>query len=138
MSIPRVGSTEFQQNVGRFQDRAQRTPVAITKNGREHTIMMSGALFEVIAKVRLACKIEDADDETLDEIARAKVAPEYAHLDDLLAQTVAAVDGFETLGGNVRPLGDEAFFARAELKHGRALRRAQPRPKSNTAPGSAK
>ena len=84
MGIPKVSSTEFQQNVGRYQDMSQRTPVAITKNGREHTVMMSAALFEVITKDRIARKIEDADDETLDEISRAKVAPEYAHLDDLL------------------------------------------------------
>ena len=84
MAIPKVSSTEFQQNVGRYQDLAQRTPVAITKNGRDHTIMMSAALFEVITKGRIARRIEDADDETLDEIARARVAPEFAHLDDLL------------------------------------------------------
>ena len=84
MGIPKVSSTEFQQNVGRYQDMAQRTPVAITKNGREHTILMSAALFEVITKGRIARKIEDADDETLDEISRAKVAPEHAHLDRLL------------------------------------------------------
>ena len=45
---------------------------------------MSAALFEVITKGRIARKIEDADDETLDEISRAKVAPEHAHLDSLL------------------------------------------------------
>ena len=84
IGIPKVSSTEFQQNVGRYQDMAQRTPVAITKNGREHTIIMSAALFEVITKGRIARKIEDADDETLDEISRAKVAPEHAHLDSLL------------------------------------------------------
>ncbi len=84
MGIPKISSTEFQQNVGRYQDLAQRTPVAITKNGREHSIMMSATLFEVITKGRIARRIEDAEDETLDEISRAKVAPEHAHLDDLL------------------------------------------------------
>jgi len=53
-SIPKVSSSEFQQNVGRYQDMAQRTPVAITMNGRAHTIMMSAALFEVITKGRIA------------------------------------------------------------------------------------
>jgi PHD/YefM family antitoxin component YafN of YafNO toxin-antitoxin module len=84
VGIPKISSTEFQQNVGRYQDLAQRTPVAITKNGREHSIMMSATLFEVITKGRIARRIEDAEDETLDEISRAKVAPEHAHLDDLL------------------------------------------------------
>ena len=45
---------------------------------------MSAALFEVITKGRIARKIEDADDETLDEISRAEVAPEHAQLDSLL------------------------------------------------------
>ena len=30
----KVTSTEFQQNVGRYQDAALQSPVAITKNGR--------------------------------------------------------------------------------------------------------
>ena len=84
MPIPKVTSTQFQQNVGRYQDLAQRTPVAITKNGRDHTIMMSAAFYEVMTKGRIARKIEDADEDTLDEISRAKVAPEHAHLDRLL------------------------------------------------------
>ena len=42
----RVTSTEFQQNIGRYQDEAQREPVAITKNGRDHTVLMSAAFFE--------------------------------------------------------------------------------------------
>ncbi len=84
MDILKVSSTEFQQNVGRYQDIAQRAPVAITKNGREHTVMLSAALFEVITKGRVATKIEDADYETLDEISRAKVSPEHAGLDSLL------------------------------------------------------
>jgi PHD/YefM family antitoxin component YafN of YafNO toxin-antitoxin module len=29
----RVTSSEFQQNVGRYQDAAEQSPVAITKNG---------------------------------------------------------------------------------------------------------
>ena len=84
MDILKVSSTEFQQNVGRYQDIAQRAPIAITKNGRAHTVMLSAALFEVIIKGRVARKIEEADDETLDEISRAKVSPEHAGLDSLL------------------------------------------------------
>jgi len=84
MDILKVSSTEFQQNVGRYQDIAQRAPIAITKNGRAHTVMLSAALFEVIIKGRVARKIEEADDETLDEISRAKVSPEHDGLDNLL------------------------------------------------------
>ena len=61
----KVTSTEFQQNVGRYQDAAQRAPVAITKNGRVHTVLMSAAFFDMVTKGRIARRIEDLDDETL-------------------------------------------------------------------------
>ncbi len=36
----KVTSTEFQQNVGRFQDAAQQAPVVITKRDRPHTVLV--------------------------------------------------------------------------------------------------
>ncbi|MGX9144847.1 type II toxin-antitoxin system prevent-host-death family antitoxin [Mesorhizobium sp. 128a] len=80
----RVTSTEFQQNVGRFQDAAQRAPVAITKNGRTHTVLLSAAMFEVLVKGRVARPVEDLDDETLNAIARSAVPSEYDELDAML------------------------------------------------------
>ena len=80
----RVTSTEFQQNVGRFQDAAQRAPVAITKNGRTHTVLLSAAMFEVLVKGRVARPIEDLDDETLNAIVESAVPPEYDGLDAML------------------------------------------------------
>ncbi len=80
----RVTSTEFQQNVGRYQDAAQREPIAITKNGRTHTVLMSAALFEIVTKGRVARKVEDLDDDTLKAIADSAVPDEFAHLDDLV------------------------------------------------------
>jgi len=80
----RVTSTEFQQNVGRFQDAAQRAPVAITKNGRTHTVLLSAAMFEVLVKGRVARTVEDLDDETLNAIAKSAVPSEYDELDAML------------------------------------------------------
>lgn len=80
----KVTSTEFQQNVGRYQDAAQLEPVAITKNGRTHTVLMSAAFFEMVMKGRLARAVEDLDDDTLKAISKAEVAAEYAPLNDLL------------------------------------------------------
>ncbi len=77
----KVTSTEFQQNVGRYQDAAQQTPVAITKNGRTHSVLMSAFQYELITKGRVARKVEDLDDETIKAIASAEVPAEYAHLD---------------------------------------------------------
>jgi prevent-host-death family protein len=36
-----VTSTEFKNRVGEFQDKALVAPVMITKNGREHTVLVS-------------------------------------------------------------------------------------------------
>jgi PHD/YefM family antitoxin component YafN of YafNO toxin-antitoxin module len=79
-----VTSTEFQQNVGRYQDAAQQSPVAITKNGRTHTVLMSATFFEMVMKGRVVRKVEDLDDETLKAIAASAVSPEYAALDDII------------------------------------------------------
>lgn len=80
----KITSTEFQQNVGRFQDAALQGPVAISKNGRDHTVLVSAALFEILTKGRIARKIEDLDEGTLEAIRQSAVGPEYAHLDKLI------------------------------------------------------
>ena len=80
----KVTSTEFQQNIGRYQDAALQAPVSITKKGRPHTVMMSAALFETLLKGRVARRVEDLDDDTLHAIANSAVPEEYASLDDLV------------------------------------------------------
>lgn len=80
----KVTSTDFQQNVGRYQDAAQQAPVAITKNGRTHTVLVSAAFFEMVMKGRVARPVEDLDDDTLKAIANSEVSPEHAALDDLV------------------------------------------------------
>jgi prevent-host-death family protein len=80
----KITSTEFQQNVGRYQDVAQRTPIAITRNGRAHTVLMSAAFFEMVMKGRVARLVEDLDDDTLKAIANSTVSPEHAELDEII------------------------------------------------------
>jgi prevent-host-death family protein len=80
----KVTSTEFQQNVGRYQDAALQGPVVITKHDRPHTVLMSAALFEVVMKGRIARPVEDLDDDTLKAIANSSVRPEHAVLDKLI------------------------------------------------------
>lgn len=79
-----VTSTEFQQNVGRYQDAAQHAPVVITKRDRPHTVLLSAAMFEILTKGRIARPVEELDDDTLKAIGNAAVPPGYAHLDQLL------------------------------------------------------
>lgn len=80
----KVTSTEFQQNVGRYQDAAQQAPVAITKNGRTHTVLMSAAFFDMVMNGRIARLVEDLDDDTVKAISRSSVSSEYVHLDNML------------------------------------------------------
>ena len=80
----KVSSTEFQQNIGRYQDAALQAPVIITKHNRPHTVLLSAALFEVFTKGRVARPVEDLDDDTLKAIASASVPDEHAGLDSLL------------------------------------------------------
>ncbi len=79
-----VTSTEFQQNIGRYQDAAQQAPVVITKNARPHTVLMSAAFFKLVMEGRIARRIEELDEDTLKAIARSAVPAEYAALDNLL------------------------------------------------------
>jgi prevent-host-death family protein len=80
----KVSSTEFQQNVGRYQDAALSAPVVITKHDRPHTVLMSAAMFEVLTKGRVARLVEDLDEDTLRAIANASVPAAYAGLDRLI------------------------------------------------------
>jgi prevent-host-death family protein len=80
----KVSSTEFQQNVGRYQDVAIREPVTITKNGRDHTVLVSADFFEALVKGRVARRVEDLDEATIKAIEAAEVPDKYAYLDDEL------------------------------------------------------
>lgn len=37
----KVSAAEFQRNIGRYQDIALRQPVAVTRNGRDGTVLIS-------------------------------------------------------------------------------------------------
>lgn len=80
----KVTSTEFQQNVGRYQDAALQSPVAITRNGRTRTVLMSASLFELLMKGRIARTVEELDTDTLNAIAESKVPDGHASLDELV------------------------------------------------------
>lgn len=68
-----ITATEFQQNIGRYQDEALKKPLKITKNGRPHMVLMSNDFFEAVIKGKIARKVEDLDDAALKAIASAEV-----------------------------------------------------------------
>jgi prevent-host-death family protein len=79
----KVTSTEFQQNVGRYQDASLTEPVIITKNGRDRNVLISAAAFETLVRGRVARRMEDLDDETLKAIAAAEVPAHFTYLDKI-------------------------------------------------------
>ena len=79
----KVTSTEFQQNVGRYQDAAMSEPVIITKNGRTKNVLISAAAFEVLVRGRVAQRMEDLDDESLKALAATEVPAHFAYLDNI-------------------------------------------------------
>lgn len=79
-----ITSTEFQQNIGRYQDAAQHAPVVITKNARPHTVLKSAAFLKMVIEGRIAHPVEELDEDTLKAIERSAVSSEHAALDELI------------------------------------------------------
>ena len=48
----KVSAAEFQRNIGRYQDMALVQPVAVTRNGRERTVMISVEEYHHLTKRR--------------------------------------------------------------------------------------
>jgi PHD/YefM family antitoxin component YafN of YafNO toxin-antitoxin module len=79
---------EFQDNVELYQDKAEREPVAIVKDGETRSVLVSAALFETLLRGRLSRTVEHLDDDALAAIREARVSEEHAHLDDLIADWI--------------------------------------------------
>ncbi|HEY2446392.1 MAG TPA: type II toxin-antitoxin system prevent-host-death family antitoxin [Rhizomicrobium sp.] len=78
-----VTAAEFHRNVGVYQDMALTKPVAITKNGRERTVLLSAAEFHRLKRRdRRIVEVGELTESQVKAIRAAKVPDEYAHLDD--------------------------------------------------------
>ena len=81
----RVTAAEFQRNIGRYQDMALTKPVAITKNGRERTVLISSDEYERLKRRdRRALWAEELSEEDLQAIASSEVPAEYNYLNEEL------------------------------------------------------
>jgi prevent-host-death family protein len=63
----KVSAAEFQRNIGRYQDLALTEPVAVTRNGRERTVLISTAEYQRL-------KRRDRQVLTLDDFTEADLA----------------------------------------------------------------
>jgi PHD/YefM family antitoxin component YafN of YafNO toxin-antitoxin module len=85
MDMTRITAAEFQKSPGTHSDAALQAPVAITKHGRDHLVLLSAKEYERLKRRdRGVGLIENLPESTLAAIAKAKVPDEYAHLDKLM------------------------------------------------------
>ena len=78
----KVSAAEFQRNIGRYQDLALTQPVAVTRNGRERTVMISTEEYNRLKRRdRQVLRLEDFTEEMIAEIAKAEPPDEAAQYD---------------------------------------------------------
>jgi prevent-host-death family protein len=81
-SMMKVSAAEFQRNIGRYQDMALRQPVAVTRNGRESTVMISADEYRRLKlRDREVLGLEDFTEDDLAALEAAR-APEAAKVFD--------------------------------------------------------
>jgi len=81
--MAKVSSAEFQKNFGRYQDLAMKEPVAVTRNGRERTVLLSSEEYHRLKRRdRRVMGIEDFTQEDIAAIERATAPAEARSFDD--------------------------------------------------------
>lgn len=77
-----VTSAEFHRNIGTYQDLALTKTVAITKNGRERTILISAEEYARLKRRdRRVLAAGELSDEEAAAVQTATVPAEFAHFD---------------------------------------------------------
>jgi prevent-host-death family protein len=77
-----VTSADFQRNIGLYQDEALKKPVAITKNGRPRTVLISAEEYERLKRRdRRAMSAGEISDRQFAAVREAKVPDRFADLD---------------------------------------------------------
>ncbi len=85
MNITRVTASEFQKSFGALSDKALREPVAITKQGRDHLVVLSAEEYaRLTRRDRKVYAAGDLPDEWLEAVKAAKPPAGLEHLDEEL------------------------------------------------------
>jgi prevent-host-death family protein len=81
MDTTRVTESEFQRAFGTITEQALRAPVTVTKDGRDHVVVVSAEEFARLKRrdrqVGLAAELPE---EWVEAVRRAKVPDEFVHL----------------------------------------------------------
>jgi PHD/YefM family antitoxin component YafN of YafNO toxin-antitoxin module len=78
----RVSAAEFQRNIGRYQDLALSRPVAVTRNGREGTVLISEEEYRRLKRRdRQVLGLSDFTVDDLSALEKAEPPPAAAGFD---------------------------------------------------------
>lgn len=82
MSKLSVTSAELQKSFGRVREAALKQPVTITSHGRDSLVLLSvDEYWRLKQRDRVAIRVEDLDDETLQAILTAEIPAEARQFD---------------------------------------------------------
>lgn len=85
MDMVRVTASEFQKAFGALSDKALQEPVAITKQGRDHLVVVSAQEYARLKRRdRIVHTAENMPDAWVDAVRSAKMPSGHDHLDDEL------------------------------------------------------
>jgi len=77
-----VSAAEFHRNIGKYQDIALTRPVAITKNGRERTVLLSAEEYSRLKRRdRRVLSAGDLSELQIEAVRKAEVPAQFAALD---------------------------------------------------------
>ena len=80
--IVTVTSADFQRNIGLYQDEALKKPVAITKNGRPRTVLISAEEYERLKRRdRRVIAAGEVSERQIAALRETKVPDRFADLD---------------------------------------------------------
>jgi prevent-host-death family protein len=81
----KVSAAEIGGNFGQLADRAQVEPVSITKNGREHVVLLSAAEYaRLVRQDRRAWRTSEAPNDIVEAVRAARMDQRHDYLNELL------------------------------------------------------
>jgi prevent-host-death family protein len=79
--MTRVSAAEFQRAFGQLSDKAINQPVAITKHGRDHLVLLSAEEYtRLLKRDRRVFRTQDLTEEEIAKFAAVRMDPEHDHL----------------------------------------------------------
>jgi PHD/YefM family antitoxin component YafN of YafNO toxin-antitoxin module len=81
----RVSAAEFQRNIGRYQDMALVQPIAVTRNGRDRTVMISVEEYHRLKRRdRQVLELQDFTDADIAALEQTRAPASSRAFDDEL------------------------------------------------------